>query len=335
MLIALTGDVMLGRLVDAYVVRDENSAPAGLWGDVLPLLLEADLRLANLECVISSCGEKWRPAAKRFHFRAHPRAVEFLKAAGVDCVTLANNHTLDYGTEGLLECLDLLDRAGIRHAGAGRDLDAALEPALLETPEGRVAVVALTDNEPVWEAGRDRPGTNFVAWDDDGLVEPYRSRLREAIELARSRADLVVAGAHVGPNWGSPSSGMRALAHQLVDFGVDIYWGHSNHTPQGIEIYNATPIIYSAGDFIDDYAIDPEGRNDLSFLFVAEVMEGHVRRIDLHPIAIERFHVRQARDEEVAFLQERMRSLSSELGTELQSHGEALSAEYRVPSTEC
>src|SRR5829696_8918223 len=131
MRIALTGDVMLGRMVDHYVIRDRSIPPFYVWGDVLPTMLEADLRLANLECVISTLGERWRPRSKAFHFRAHPRAVEFLRAAGIDCVGLANNHTLDYGPEALEECLALLDGAGILHTGAGRNLREALEPAIL------------------------------------------------------------------------------------------------------------------------------------------------------------------------------------------------------------
>ena len=75
MRIALTGDVMLGRLVNDYVIRNEQFPPAKLWGDVLQLMLAADLRLANLECVISVRGEEDRPGKKAFHFRAHPRAV--------------------------------------------------------------------------------------------------------------------------------------------------------------------------------------------------------------------------------------------------------------------
>ena len=85
-------------------------------GDVLPLLLEADLRFVNLECVISQRGQTWQPEQKAFHFRSSPRAIEVLQAARIDAVTLANNHILDYGPESLLECLTLLDRAHIPHA---------------------------------------------------------------------------------------------------------------------------------------------------------------------------------------------------------------------------
>src|SRR5438105_554026 len=108
MKLALTGDVMLGRLVDRYVIQDVGAPPARIWGDVLPLLLAVDVRLANLECVISTSGQEWHPQTKAFHFRASPKAIDFLKAARIDCVTLANNHVLDYGEDALEECLALL-----------------------------------------------------------------------------------------------------------------------------------------------------------------------------------------------------------------------------------
>jgi capsule synthesis protein PGA_cap len=118
--IALTGDVMLGRLVDEYVIRNPALPPQTIWGEVLPLLLAADGRFINLECVIGTDGRPWRQESKAFHFRADPRAIEALQAARIDCVTLANNHSLDFGADVLLECFALLDQAGIRHAGAGR-----------------------------------------------------------------------------------------------------------------------------------------------------------------------------------------------------------------------
>lgn len=306
---------MLGRLVDQEVIRNWSLPAATVWGNVLPLLLGADLRIANLECVISERGQPWKPGEKAFHFRAHPRAVAALRAARIDAVSLANNHVLDYGADALGECLALLDRAGIRRAGAGGGLKDALEPALLDGPAARLALVALTDNEPEWEATERRPGVNYVDYNASGLVEPYRARIAAAITRARARADLVIVGAHVGPNWGAPSAAMQALARELLDLGADLYWGHSNHTPQGIERYRGKAVLYSAGDFIDDYAVDPTERNDLSFLFMLEVDRGRIARLRLHPVAIEDCRVRLANGAEAAFLQDRMRAKCAAFGT--------------------
>jgi poly-gamma-glutamate synthesis protein (capsule biosynthesis protein) len=126
--IALTGDVMLGRLVDQYVIQNRSVRPEALWSDVLPIMLNADCRLINLECVISDRGEEWQPRTKTFHFRARPRAIEFLQAAKINGVTLANNHVLDYGPEALLDCFKILDQAGIKRTGAGATAEEALAP---------------------------------------------------------------------------------------------------------------------------------------------------------------------------------------------------------------
>ena len=318
----MAGDVMLGRLVDQYVVQNGSVRPEALWSDVLPLMLSAECRLMNLECVISSEGEKWHPTTKAFHFRAQPRAIEFLRAANIDGVTLANNHVLDYGPKALLDCLNLLDQAKIKRTGAGRTLEEAMASALFELSEARVAVVALSDNEPEWEAYQTQPGVNYVSYDDRGLMEPYRSRISQALILARRRAEFVIVSAHVGPNWGIPSRGMQTLAHELVDMGADLYWGHSNHSPQGIELYKGRAILYSTGDFVDDYMIDKDERNDLSFLFMLEVEKKHLSRIVLHPTAIEDLGVRRAKEGEWQFLARTMQSKCNAFGTIVRIEGQ-------------
>jgi poly-gamma-glutamate synthesis protein (capsule biosynthesis protein) len=320
--IALTGDVMLGRLVDQYVIQNRSVRPDALWGDVLPVMLGADCRLVNLECVISDRGEEWHPTTKAFHFRARPRAIEFLQAAKIDGVTLANNHVLDYGPEALADCLTLLDRAGIKHTGAGATVEEALGPALFGLPDGRVAVIALTDNEPEWDVSGTKPGVNFVDYTDRGLTEPYRSRIGQALSSIRRQADLVIVSAHVGPNWGAPSRAMQALAHELINMGADLYWGHSNHTPQGIEVCNGKAILYSTGDFVDDYAIDKDERNDLSFLFVLETERGRIARIRLHPTCIEDLGVRAATERERQFLMRTMQAKCKPFGTTMGVEGQ-------------
>ena len=315
MKIALTGDVMLGRLVDQYVIQNRSVRPAALWGDVLPIMLAADCRIINLECVISSLGEEWHPTTKAFHFRARPRTIEFLAAGKINGVTLANNHVLDYGPEALLNCFTLLDQAGIKRTGAGATMEEAGAPFVLDLPESRVAVVALTDNEPEWEATNTKPGVNYVAYGDGGLEKPYRSRMTQTLQSVRRQADFVIVSAHVGPNWGTPSKEIQALARDFIDMGADLYWGHSNHTPQGIELYKEKAILYSTGDFIDDYWIDQDERNDLSFLFMLEVEQGRLARIRLHPTCIEDLGVRRAHDKEWEFLARTMQTKCEPFGT--------------------
>src|ERR671921_2101937 len=126
--VALVGDVMLGRGVNAAL---RTLRPEQPWGDVLPLLLSADLRIVNLECAITDSEQPWTRTPKVFHFRADPSTVEVLRAARVNGCSLANNHTLDFEQRGLLDTLEHLKVAGIRYAGAGRSRKEAARPALL------------------------------------------------------------------------------------------------------------------------------------------------------------------------------------------------------------
>src|SRR5918993_4273751 len=175
---------MLGRRV-AEVLND-RMRPEEPWGDVMPLLDAADLRIINLECAITDNEQPWTRTPKGFRFRAHPSAIETLRMAQIDACSLANNHTLDFEEQGLLDTLEHLDTAGIRHAGAGRNREQAADPAILTVPADdvrRVALLAFTDNEPPFAAGIDRPGTNYlpVTLKPEGLprVERTVSYVRE------------------------------------------------------------------------------------------------------------------------------------------------------------
>jgi poly-gamma-glutamate capsule biosynthesis protein CapA/YwtB (metallophosphatase superfamily) len=224
---------------------------------------------------------------------------------------------LDYGPDALLDCLTFLDQANIQHTGAGAQMDEALAPAFLECSHGRIAVIALTDNEPEWEATQCQPGVNYVNYDAEGLFSPYRNRMANVIRHARQNASFVIISAHMGPNWGEPSPAMRRLACQLLDLGGDLYWGHSNHTPQGIEIYKGKVILYSTGDFVDDYAVDPDERNDLSFLFRLEENAGKVDHIQLHPVRIENFQVHRATGPDITFLRHSLREKCRAFNTDV------------------
>jgi poly-gamma-glutamate synthesis protein (capsule biosynthesis protein) len=265
--IAFVGDVMLGRLVDE---RLRTAAPASVWGDTLPVLARADLRIANLECVLARDGAPW--PGKAFHFRSAPENVACLTAAGIDAVSLANNHTLDFGAAALLESVAVLDGAGIAHAGAGRDDDAAWSPAVVRAGGLDVGLVAFTDNTPDWAAAPQSAGVAYAPVD---AAHPLGRRLRDLVRATRDAVDVLIVSAHWGGNWGSDvPAAHRALAHALVEDGADVVFGHSPHIVRGVEVHRGRPILYGAGDFIDDYAVDPVERNDQSFVFLLELRDG-------------------------------------------------------------
>lgn len=127
MKIALVGDVMLGRLVNQML---KDSHPEYPWGNTLSILHDADLRICNLECVLSDVGSPWSATPKMFHFRSDEKNVKTLRIANIDIVSLANNHVLDYEDEALLRMLKVLDSHHILHAGAGKNMLEASHPAI-------------------------------------------------------------------------------------------------------------------------------------------------------------------------------------------------------------
>lgn len=306
MLIGLLGDVMLGRLVNERLRRVGADYP---WGDTDTVLRRADLTIANLECVLAAGGEP--QAGKVFHFRSDPENAASLLSAGIGMVSLANNHVLDYGPGAFREMLPVLDSAGILHAGAGLDGDAARRPAVRRVSGTAVGLIAFTDNQPDWEAGRG-PGVFYVPVVDG---DPRVAELLALVRRTKARVGLLVVSAHWGPNWGSGApSEHRELARALIEAGADVVFGHSPHIFRGVEVFRNRPIIYSAGDFVDDYAVDPVERNDQSFIFLLETDGGTPLTLRLHPTLITGFQARLAgRDSRQ--IAERMQRLSRHLGT--------------------
>ena len=310
--LTLTGDVMLGRGVNDELARGMN--PEEPWGDTLSVVHSADLRLVNLECAITSHDKPWTRTPKVFHFRANPSAVEVLRAARIDACSLANNHTLDFEEEGLLDTVAHLEAADIRHAGAGRDAREAARPALVAARAERVALVAFTDNEPPFAAGPDKPGTNYLPV---SLEPEVLNRVEAAVAGAREAgAETIVFSNHWGPNMiQRPPDLFRRFARAVVDRGADVYYGHSAHVFQGVEVYRGKPILYDTGDFIDDYAVDPRMRNDWSFVFRISMEGGELRRLELLPVALGYARTRLAVGEEREEILGRMEHLSAEMGT--------------------
>jgi poly-gamma-glutamate capsule biosynthesis protein CapA/YwtB (metallophosphatase superfamily) len=138
------------------------------------------------------------------------------------------------------------------------------------------------------------------------------SRLSPAL----GRTNMVVVSAHWGPNWGyQPPAEHIRFAHRLVDVGADVVFGHSGHVFRGIELYRRRPIIYCAGDFIDDYAVDEIERNDESFIFIFETSESGISRILLHPTLIAACQARLARGADAVRIGEKMERLCLGFGT--------------------
>jgi poly-gamma-glutamate synthesis protein (capsule biosynthesis protein) len=307
--ILIVGDCMLGRGLDQALRRYPPEYP---WGDTLPLFHGADVRICNLECVLSDRGEPWAEDEKAFHFRSDAGNVAALTRAGFNMVSIANNHVLDYGYEALQQMLEVLDAAGIVHGGAGANWAQASRIALHQTAGWRLGLLAFTDNEPPWEAKSQRPGTFYVP------VTLQDPRAQNLIRIVRERNDLdiLIGSAHWGSNWGyTPPEAHVEFAHALVDAGADIIFGHSSHVVRGIEFYKNRPILYSTGDFVDDYAVDPDERNDQSFIFQVEMNVAGPARLRLRPTMIDYCQARLASEAEAPSVAAKMQALCAPFGT--------------------
>ncbi len=317
--LALAGDVMLGREVNEMILVNGPLYP---WGDLLPLVRTADLFLINLECVIADSGDPFLPP-RVFYFRADSRAIEVLTAAGVDYVTLSNNHAMDFQGPALLETIQHLDEHRIAHAGAGRNPEEASRFALLEAEGFKVGVVAFADHFREYAATEVSPGTNVIPIT---VEEPYFSRVEQSIEAVRAAgADLVVFSIHWGPNMRHvPPPEFKEFARAVMDAGADVFHGHSAHIFQGIEIYKGKPILYDTGDLIDDYYVDVVHKNDQQFLFLVTATGSGVESIELVPVLISNAQVNTAHGTVLDQIHERMQELSAAMGTEVRRKGDHL-----------
>ena len=301
---------MLGRGV-AEALR--SSPPEAILGeDVVALAGEADLFLLNLECCISERGERWPDPAKPFFFRAPPSAADLLSYLGVDCVTLANNHALDFGPEALLDTLDYLRAAGIAWVGAGSCELEARAPALLDAGGLRLAFVGVADHPPEYAARTGSPGIAFAP-----LSRSLPGWLESGIRGVD--ADAVLVTPHWGPNMvPGPIRRVRETAAALLDAGAALVAGHSAHVFHGVE----GSVLYDLGGFVDDYAVDRTLRNDLGLLFLVSLEESGPTRIEAVPLKLEYCHTRLASGADAAEIGVRFRRACAALGTEVaESHG--------------
>jgi poly-gamma-glutamate capsule biosynthesis protein CapA/YwtB (metallophosphatase superfamily) len=317
--VALAGDTMLGRGVARALA---TTAPGALVApEVSAAMGRADLVVLNLECCVSERGRRWEAPGKPFFFRAPPRAVELLGLLGTDCVTLANNHALDYGVDALLDTLDHLAAAGIAAVGAGSDLDQARRPAMLTAGELRVAVLGVTDHPADFAAGPGGPGVAFA-----DLARGVPDWLPRAVREAAAQADVTLVTPHWGPNMTSaPVPHVRRAAAALVEAGATLVAGHSAHVPHGV----AGPVLYDLGDFLDDYRVDPRLRNDLGLLFLVALDGRGPVRLEALPLKLEFCHTRLATGEDAAWMRRRFRSACAALGTELDPAADRLIITWR------
>lgn len=353
----LAGDVMTGRGIDQILTRPSapelhepyvtdareyirlaeqvsgpvprGVAPDYIWGDALTEWerMAPAARLVNLETSITR-SDKHEP--KGINYRMHPDNVGCLRAARLDICILANNHVLDYGTQGLIETLETLERAGIRSVGAGRNREEAGRPVAHALPGGQHLIVGACAHESSgvpdhWAALTEEPGVNLLP----DLTDETAAEVAAGVTRHKLAGDIAVLSIHWGGNWGYDVPRQHInFAHRLVEGGVDIVYGHSSHHVRPIEIYRDRLILYGCGDFIDDY----EGitgyeryRDDLVLMFFPSVSQrtGRLETIEMTPLQIRRMRLNRPTLADLRWICDRVNTTSRVFGTQvtLTEHG--------------
>lgn len=234
------GDLYLTELLQNKY--RQNGIEAAADPELLALLQEGDLFILNQEFPFGTTGEAMEE--KEYTFRVPPDLVSVPADLGVDLVTLANNHILDFGRGPLTETLAALDGAGIAHVGAGEDLEAAKALATFEIEGKTLGFLGASRviPEASWNASRYNSGV-FTTYDASQLVEE--------IKKAKESCDFVAVLVHWGIERNTlPEDYQKTLARQYIDAGADAVIGSHPHVLQGIEYYQGKPIFYSLGNFI-------------------------------------------------------------------------------------
>lgn len=253
--LAFLGDVVPGRSMEAQIDRYGPGYP---WGEIGWLLSDADLVVANLECVLSTQGT---PLNKLYVIRAHPGGAGTLAAAGIGVVSLANNHALDFGAVALEETLFVLERAGISAIGAGRTPENARRASMRAINDVRIALLAYAG--AYWRGSPDMPDSDLVAWGDPESVA-------DGVREARSHADVVVVVLHAGKEYSrTPTSAQVAAAHAAVDAGADLVVGHHPHVTQTVDRYESALVVYSLGNALFDIQLQSAMQGDLLRVLVS------------------------------------------------------------------
>ncbi|MFQ5880117.1 MAG: CapA family protein [Dehalococcoidia bacterium] len=313
--LAAVGDVMLGRGVGDLARDQGRRYPLA---EVAGVLGRADIAFANLEAPLTDVG---RPQVKDFVFRADPASADALAWSGIDVVSLANNHAMDYGGQGLLATIDALDEAGIDHVGAGADGGDAYRPLVVTVRGLRIAFLAYVNvpDDSVSgfstrgvAAGPSAPG---VAW---GTAQT----IGRDVERARVMADLVVVSLHSGYEYQEMPNDLQVeLAHAAVDAGAHLVLGHHPHVLQGLESYGDGLIAYSLGNFVfdldeTDYA-QPGLPSALSAVLMVTLGRQGVEGYEVVPVRIDPAEGRPllAEGEAARPVRERLERLSALLET--------------------
>lgn len=253
------GDIMLDRGVK-YMVEEYGRGDYKFpFLKIADYLNTTDILFANLESIISDKGEK---VGSIYSFRAEPQAIEGLKFAGFDIVSVANNHIFDYGRGAMEDSFWRLKEGGIDYVGSGFNEREAYSPIIKEVEGVKIAFLAFTNlGSEHWSAREDQSGPSWLT----------TGNLERGIKKAKDEADLVIVSMHFGEEYlSSPTSEQEFFARLAIDAGVDLVVGHHSHIIQPIEKHGQGFIAYSLGNFVFDQAFSDQTLKGLLLKVIIE-----------------------------------------------------------------
>lgn len=261
LVLTAVGDVFLPgtvRFVDGKILKSDEQKGGTVFDQVAPYFRKSDVNFCNLEAPLS---EKGTPQAGRYAaFRSYPSMVEVLKKGKIDFVSVANNHSIDYGWEALSDTMDLLKKNGIGACGAGKNLEEARKPALVEKNGLTIGLLSYTANvnTPLgFKAGQERAGLAPMRISPFFLPDHTNKEdieeMKRDVRQWKASVDFLVVSFHWGISEGGThtvSLHQKVIAHHAINAGADLILGHHPHALQAVEIFKNKPICYSLGNFV-------------------------------------------------------------------------------------
>lgn len=237
----VVGDMMLGRSITN---KGSKNNYKNMFSGVSDLWKDSDYVAGNLECVLLDNASDYEKNDKEIHINAETKTANVLKENGFTLVSLANNHLADFKAKGVVNTLDTLDKVGLKHVGAGRNLTEAAEYDIQEINGVKIATIAVSDIIPKDFAARDSKA---------GILTTKTLKYYQAVKDASEKADLVIANIHWGVEYGmTETEAQQQLARNLINWGVDVVIGSHPHVLQPVEKYGDGIIFYSMGNFVFD-----------------------------------------------------------------------------------
>jgi poly-gamma-glutamate synthesis protein (capsule biosynthesis protein) len=282
------GDIMMGNGVETMIKRYGVKFP---FQHISSILKNSDITFGNLEAPLTNETNKAvsdytkiidtplvidGKVFRNVYCRALPSSVEGLVYAGFDIVSLANNHILDYGTTGLFDTINILSERNIKYVGAGKNINDARKPVIIQVKNMKVGFLAYSD---VYLASKQKPGVASTKY------------IKKDIRELKDKVDIIVVSIHGGMSIADhPLPDEIRMLHSIIDSGASLILRHHPHVIQGIERYNKGVIVYSLGNFVFDYNIDPlwkdlaEARE--SMIFQCELSKNGIEETNIIPAYI-------------------------------------------------